>query len=138
MVFLKQALISSLKSYFPVRKHQIELENTWRFTPTAIIYIGQPFVRQCPPWWRAILKNGTDYIFDLETINVVQSLCLMSLWVQRSKSQYLEAFVFILWPYFILIFIQKKMPYQGGTPRLIKSLLSSHPIMVDSFEVSEP
>ena len=37
------------KSYFLVRKHQILLENTWWLTPTAIIYIGQGFVRQCPP-----------------------------------------------------------------------------------------
>ena len=36
------------KSYFLVRKHQIVLENTRR-TPTDINYIGQGFVRQCPP-----------------------------------------------------------------------------------------
>ena len=63
MVFPKQAFISSLKSYFPVSKHQIELENTWRFTPTAIIYIGQPFVRQCPPLMTGHFKNSTDYNF---------------------------------------------------------------------------
>ena len=58
-------------------------------------------------------------IFDLETINLVQSLCLMSFWVQGSKSQYLGAFVYILRQYFRLI--SKKLAYQGGTPRLIKS-----------------
>ena len=42
-------------------------------------------------------------IFDLETIKVVQSLCLMSFWVQGSRCQYLEAFIYILKLYFILI-----------------------------------
>ena len=51
---------------------------------------------------------------------MVQSLCLMSFWVQGSKSQYLEEFVYILEPYFVLI--QKNWPYQGGTPRLRKHL----------------
>ena len=43
----------------------------------------------------------------------------MSFWVQGSKSQYLGAFVYILRQYFRLI--SKKLAYQGGTPRLIKS-----------------
>ena len=36
------------------------------------------------------------------------------------QSQYLEAFVYILKEYFILI--KKKLPYQGAIPRLIKFL----------------
>ena len=39
--------------------------------------------------------------------------------VQGSKSQYLGAFVYILKQYFMLI--SNNLPYQGGTPRLIKS-----------------
>ena len=56
MVFLKPAVILCLKIYFPVSKHKIELENT--------IYIGQPFVWQCPPLMTGHLKkNGTNYNF---------------------------------------------------------------------------
>ena len=66
------------KSYFLVRKHQILLENTYRLTPTAIFYIGQGFVRQCPPPDDGPFKKTVQItIFDLETINLVQSLCLM-------------------------------------------------------------
>ena len=49
LAVLKQYIMDFLKSYFPLRKYQIVLENTERFTPTAIIYIEQGFVRQCPP-----------------------------------------------------------------------------------------
>ena len=122
MFFLKQALISSLNSYFPVKKHQIELENTWRFTPTAIIYIGQHFVRQCPPPdYGPFKKNNTDYNFWSRDHKCGLILCLMAFWVQGSKSQYLEAFVCIFKPYFILIF-KKCLIRGGGTPRLIKFL----------------
>ena len=38
---------------------------------------------------------------------------------EEKKSQYLGAFVYILRQYFRLI--SKKLAYQGGTPRLIKS-----------------
>ena len=70
MVFSETGFYLKYKSYFLVRKHQILLENTSRLTPTAIIYIGQGFVRQCPP--------PDDGPFGLEIINLVQSLCLMS------------------------------------------------------------
>ena len=73
-----------------------------------------------PPDDGPFKKTVQITIFDLETINQVQSLCLMSFWVQGGKRQYLEAFVYILKQYFILI--SKKFPYQGGTPRLIKTL----------------
>ena len=95
-------------------------------------------MRQCPPLMTGHLKNSTDYIFDLETINVVQSLYLMSFWVQGSKSQYLEAFVVILRPYFILIFIKKKCLIRGDTkinkipPMCQKFLLS---LMDDIFVI---
>ena len=45
---VQQAFISSLRLYFPVSRHQIELENTEKLTPTAIIFIGKHFVQQCP------------------------------------------------------------------------------------------
>ena len=59
-------------------------------------------------------------LFGLETTNVVQSLCLMTFQIQVSNCQYLVAFLSILKPYFTSI--SKFCPYQGGTPRLRKSL----------------
>ena len=73
-----------------------------------------------PPDDGPFKKTAQITIFDLETINLDQSLCLMSFWVQGSKSHYLEAFVYILKQYFILI--SQNLPYQGGTTRLIKFL----------------
>ena len=96
MVFLKQAFIWSLESYFPVSKHQIELENTGRYTPSAIICIGQPYVQQSPPlmtghfekryrlqFWSKDHKCGPIFMFDVildsgEQMSVFRSISLHS------------------------------------------------------------
>ena len=49
-----------------------------------------------------------------------------------SKSQYLGAFVYILKQYFMLI--SKKLPYQGGTPSLIKCV---HVLKISFFSLTD-
>ena len=85
-----------------------------------------------PPNDIALKKTVQIKFLDLETINLIQFLCLMSFWGHGIKSQYLEAFVYILKPYFILI--SKCLPYQGGILRLIKSLPSAENLFLSSTD----
>ena len=104
--FKSKIIFSCQQTSNRVRKYLIIDSYSYNLNRTALC------AAVSPPDDRPFFKKVQISIFDLETINLVQSLCLMLLWVQGSKSQYLEAFVYILKQYFILSF--KKILIRGG------------------------